>query len=119
MNIATLIISAMVLTGSVSVDNGGKNRPVVSIDAGVAPTDIKQLITARRTELQVNLRAAYLLASKERGVKIEVTKILWATSVVSSTMDAAMVLLDVAGEQVGLFFMYREGEWRAIPEDFK
>ena len=112
MNIATMIMALMF--ANVTVDHGTKT---LAVDAGVV--DVKKVIQTRRDGFVKDLKAAFEVASQQRGTKVEVAKVLWATTVVTDTLDAALVLLDAGGEQVGLLFMYRNGEWRAIPEDFK
>lgn len=111
-----LIVVATILGGTgVSLD-----KPLVKVDAGVkiqfveVGVDPEQVIQDRRTEFRKQMMLLF-----NARINTRVKSILWSTGAVSTKTDGAIVILDVNGTEVGLFFYYRDGSWKTIPDDFK
>lgn len=111
-----LIVVATMLGGTgVSLD-----KPLVKVDGGVklqsvdAGVDPEQVIQDRRTEFKKQIMLLFNARANTR-----VKSILWSTGAVSTKTDGAIVILDANGTEIGLFFYYREGSWKTIPDDFK
>jgi hypothetical protein len=114
----TLSLVVMLFAGGVHMD-----KPVPTVDAGVATPDAgvaqSNVVKTRREEFRVRINKAAVGMGRARHGTVSVQKLLWSTTIVSETEDSVLVLLSTPDGDVGLMFLFNEGKWDSLPDDFR
>lgn len=101
-------------TGLVAKQDAGVSN---KLDGGVGNTLNPK--NSRRAAFEQAVRVNMVEGAELSGIKLSVERILYATNVVSDTEDAAIVIFIADGERIGTVFVFRNGQWKTLPDDFK
>ncbi len=120
------LLIAIILSAGVSVDTPVPVVQPAKIDAGVVNQvqdggyeyDVAKK-AARRAAIVSSVKNMCADVSRATQTKVTLKSALFATSIVDDERDAAIFIIEDQTGLVGMFTMYRNGQWQTLPEDFR
>ncbi len=120
------LLIAIILSAGVSVDTPVPTVKQSKPDAGVVNQvqdggyeyDAAKK-AARRLSITNSVKGMCSDVSRATQTKVTLKGALFATSIVDDERDAAIFIIEDQTGLVGMFTMYRNGQWQTLPEDFR